>query len=904
MLDAFKKGSAKPIRQQADELEALIATSREERAALSTMLTQIQVHSAKLATAGKSLQEVDEKAGKAQARLEEVSGRVAGVAGRVKELETIDARVRALADAVSRAEQEAMKLTAPDSDFQKHRQAVQQLSSQVLQTRDSLDALKQEQAVLDELRETLLHAQADVKDSTDRTGALKSEFEQLRSLGTHLTQEIGRVKDVSREMHDEAGSTLAIVKDVEKKLGPVAQLQEMSKTTEERMATLNALAEHVGQKIKSLENQKHVVERAVVESNRLGDMIWNMDVQITKLNEASREATRTEELIERVEKMSRDVAEQLDAGAKARESFSLDLAKLEKDRTSLTDFVRTHSDRIAVERKQFEVFEQRMKALQGAVAEAEKGMEALAVRERVTATVSQRVDQVSSQLETLTAQAEDLQRKHVAIESLQDALGQVDALGKKTARQYETLTRSREHLETLRKDIEAFYTSHAAAVQLREGFEAERAAQDAFIERAQAFSTTLPALEGRMSAIASKLDLLDEGMKRTADLGSIVNDLNGKVSLLMGQQEFVERVESRVNALSSLSSEVDRKLHEQIGRNATVESLRSQIDGVALQVSDAQTKVEQVTAAQHRLAPLGADLSTLETQIENAQARFADAQQEESVLAEQERRLADMLARSRAAAIEADERLKHVQGLAQELGRSAAVKDQLLQELARISAKQGDVAAQMEAADEQLKRLESTSQQLEKRRSQLAFVEKRIAAFEVRLGELRQLTENVDHKIQTIAQREAIVEAVRKEVESVHEISARSKADLDFVEAHRNEVATLRQQVDDVLASVGETEARLSDIDTRKRLVDEVQVKTNVIVHMLEDVRLNMESVGEHKAVMDHVMDSVGKLGGMLQEAQSTLQALQAERERAERIERGIRQLRAKTGNGQNKKLA
>lgn len=41
------------------------------------MLTQIQVHSAKLATAGKSLQEVDEKAGKAQARLEEVSGRVA-----------------------------------------------------------------------------------------------------------------------------------------------------------------------------------------------------------------------------------------------------------------------------------------------------------------------------------------------------------------------------------------------------------------------------------------------------------------------------------------------------------------------------------------------------------------------------------------------------------------------------------------------------------------------------------------------------------------------------------------------------------------------------------------------------------------------------------------------------------
>ena len=65
MLDAFKKGGAKPVQQQFDELQALIAASKEERAALSTMLTQIQLHSAKLAGAGKQLQEVDEKAGKA-----------------------------------------------------------------------------------------------------------------------------------------------------------------------------------------------------------------------------------------------------------------------------------------------------------------------------------------------------------------------------------------------------------------------------------------------------------------------------------------------------------------------------------------------------------------------------------------------------------------------------------------------------------------------------------------------------------------------------------------------------------------------------------------------------------------------------------------------------------------------
>src|SRR5438034_11222762 len=106
MLDAFKKGGAKPVQQQFDELQALIAASKEERAALSTMLTQVQLHSAKLASAGKTLQEVEEKAGKAHTKLDEVTDRLNKAAGRVKELEAIDARIKALAESVTQAEKE------------------------------------------------------------------------------------------------------------------------------------------------------------------------------------------------------------------------------------------------------------------------------------------------------------------------------------------------------------------------------------------------------------------------------------------------------------------------------------------------------------------------------------------------------------------------------------------------------------------------------------------------------------------------------------------------------------------------------------------------------------------------------------------------------------------------------
>ena len=64
MLDALKKlgggRSAKPARQQAEELQALIGTAREERGALSTMLTQIELQGSKLSQVGKSLRQVHE----------------------------------------------------------------------------------------------------------------------------------------------------------------------------------------------------------------------------------------------------------------------------------------------------------------------------------------------------------------------------------------------------------------------------------------------------------------------------------------------------------------------------------------------------------------------------------------------------------------------------------------------------------------------------------------------------------------------------------------------------------------------------------------------------------------------------------------------------------------------------
>jgi hypothetical protein len=74
-----------------------------------------------------------------------------------------------------------------------------------------------------------------------------------------------------------------------------------------------------------------------------------------------------------------------------------------------------------------------------------------------------------------------------------------------------------------------------------------------------------------------------------------------------------------------------------------------------------------------------------------------------------------------------------------------------------------------------------------------------------------------------------------------------------------------------------------------------VQTRAADITHMLGDINLNLEMLSEQRAVVDDVGERLARLDFTVQEAQSTLQALQREREVAERIEQGIKALRTRS---------
>src|SRR5262249_8640794 len=91
MLDAFKTlRGGKTAQNQTEALDQLSATAREERSAISAMLTALTTRSAKLTPLSKSLEQMTDNAATVTTRLDEISRRLTTLDDRTKQLEEVD----------------------------------------------------------------------------------------------------------------------------------------------------------------------------------------------------------------------------------------------------------------------------------------------------------------------------------------------------------------------------------------------------------------------------------------------------------------------------------------------------------------------------------------------------------------------------------------------------------------------------------------------------------------------------------------------------------------------------------------------------------------------------------------------------------------------------------------------
>ncbi len=765
----------------------------------------------------------------------------------------------------------------------------------VLEARATLDTLAGEQKTLNALAAEMKAAVEDMSRMRLIVSTTVKEIETVRSAAAEARAAQAELKELATRTRTDADAAMAMVRDVDQKLQGFAKLQDLARQVEERTSALNSLAEHVLQKSKVLEMQKGSVEQAVLDAHRVTELVRGMETQVAALDAASRRGVNVEEVVERIEMALRRSGQQLQLAEQNRDGLSADLAAFDRQRATVTEFVKQYEDRVAGSRRDLDAQQTRVSHLQQSVADVERAQQLMAARVPEVDQLRDRVTALSAQMAEHDGRASEVAVKMSSLDEIRDQLVSVEEMSRRATWQMESLKNARLDLEELRADIETFYREQAEASQLRDKLGAERAALETFLDRMGAFAVQVPDLDDRMNAIKSKLSIVDEGTAKAANLVAIADDLDRRMTRVAGQQQFLERIESRVNALNVLTADVDERLDDQTRRHAEVELLRNLCDAVGIQVTDIRQKLDGMSHTQSKLLPVAEAVTTLRNDVERVETRLASALQDQATLNDQERRISAMLESVRSIGSESAERLVQAQNLTSSLGKSEAIKDSLVKELAAVQGRQREVAGQLETADAQMQAITLTVRSLEQRHDQLAFSEKRIATFEAKIGDLRGATDTIERRIDDVVSRDETVQSVRREVEGVQEISARSKADLAHLEAHRGEVVSLRANVDELLATARITEQRIRDINAQRRMVDDVQLKAAVTRNMLEDVRVHLETVSEQKAVLEHALDQIAKLETVSRDAQATLRSLQTERELAQRIERSIQTLRAKT---------
>jgi hypothetical protein len=138
-----------------------------------------------------------------------------------------------------------------------------------------------------------------------------------------------------------------------------------------------------------------------------------------------------------------------------------------------------------------------------------------------------------------------------------------------------------------------------------------------------------------------------------------------------------------------------------------------------------------------------------------------------------------------------------------------------------------------------------------------------------------------------VTERGRVVDGVRQEVGTIHQIAERARSDMAGVAAQHADVVALKHLVDRLLGRVDEAKRGLALVDTRRLQIEEVLRRTEGIAEVVEDVRLKLDLVSEQRTIVDHAIHELARLDGLIVEARAAERSLQRERQLAERIKRG-----------------
>ncbi|HEY5618202.1 MAG TPA: hypothetical protein VIK60_09660 [Vicinamibacterales bacterium] len=601
MFDAIKGlAGGKKAHKEYDDLQALVTTAQAERDALTAILKQLVGRSATLVQTGEALEQIDAKAAVATASIDALEKRIQRVEQQAAALGEIEDRVQALVAATATAQRQAEKLLAPDGALERHRRETHELSTQVAGAEATAEALMRERSTFEALHLQLQQSSAElahVKESVHHVAAVREELEQLRDVAAQLTHEVGAIREASREADDNAFSAAEAVKEMERRLGQMEALRELSDTIEGKLTSVNALAEHVNQKVRSLDAQKHVIDRAVLETNRLNEMVWSMDGQISKLNDWLAQAEHTEERLKRLDQLAAETGAKLDVAttvgdefrtsfqallgqaeelAKKQasletlqdqlaqvhdmsvrttadiESFRQSRADLEALQKDVQDFHHAYtgaaqlSDKLAADRTALETFDDRMSSFLARTSELETATETILARMGLIEEGMRQAAQLSKAAADIHDQLAGVDERIQFVSMLEDRLNALQGLASDVDHRLASQLARQAELDTLR---EQWDTIAAQIVEGQQRMEAIAALQE---ERVVPIETRLEVMQDRLDRTGEHIETL----RRDED--ELARQESRLIEFADASKALADEARERMKAMYMLAEELAR----------------------------------------------------------------------------------------------------------------------------------------------------------------------------------------------------------------------------------------------------------------------------------------------------------------------------------------------------------
>lgn len=166
--------------------------------------------------------------------------------------------------------------------------------------------------------------------------------------------------------------------------------------------------------------EKHRRQVQEVSSQATGpEAVRGVDMKLGRLAESQELSRATEEKLAWLHGLLEQTQAQVDAASKVRDEFVRETARFEKDAGALLRELRGSMETLALHKEEFETFNQRLRTLQQSLDGAEQRLEALGAHERQLSLLPERLDEFSQIFRSLMTQADELSSKQASLAKVQ-----------------------------------------------------------------------------------------------------------------------------------------------------------------------------------------------------------------------------------------------------------------------------------------------------------------------------------------------------------------------------------------------------------------------------------------------------------------------------------------------------